>query len=201
MAGAPLPCTGIGAGSCTFGGWGGRFVGKLPDTLLDPMNGGAPTAPTARDAGGTDGAWFTGADTFCGNEFGKSVTLLALAWIGVPVFVLAMSARALRMADVSAGGAPLAWPPVLGCSEPFVKGMKSFGGLPSGVVDFTPTVESIVLEAMFFPDVVERRILQSEGLGVLPCAGASSFSLNEESISLGNVFPRSQMSMSFLILA
>ena len=55
MAGAPLPCTGIGAGSCTFGGWGGRFSGKLPDTLLDPMNGGAPTAPAARDAGGTGG--------------------------------------------------------------------------------------------------------------------------------------------------
>ena len=202
MAGAPLPCTGIGAGSCTFVGWGGRFWGKLPGALLDPTNGGAPTAPTARDAGGTDGAWFTGAGKFCGNEFGKSVTLLALAWIGVPVFVLAMSARALRMADVSAGGAPLAWPPVLtGCSEPFVKGMKSFGGLPSGVVDFTPTVESIVLEAMFFANVVERRILRSEGLGVLPCAGASSFSLNEESISLGNVFPRSHMSMSFLILA
>ena len=41
---------------CTFRGWGGRFGGKSPDALLDPMNGGARTAPTAQDAGGTDGS-------------------------------------------------------------------------------------------------------------------------------------------------
>ena len=55
------------------------------------------------------------------------------------------------MADVSAGGAPLALPAELtGCSEPFVNGMKSFGGLPRGVVDFTPTVERFVSEKNVF---------------------------------------------------
>ena len=79
--------------------------------------------------------------------------------------------------------------------------MKSFGGLPRGVVDFTPTIETIVSEAMLCVDRVEVWISGVIGPGVLPCAGVSSFSLNEESISAGNVFPRSHMSMSFLILA
>lgn len=62
---------------------------------------------------------------FCGNAFCKFVTLLELVWVGIPdapVFVFAMSARALRMAEVSAAGAPLALPVAFaGCSEPAVK--------------------------------------------------------------------------------
>lgn len=68
--------------------------------------------------------------------FCEFVTLLVL-FCDAPVFVLAISASALRMADVSAAGAPLGMPAVFaGCS---VKEMKSFGGLPGGVVEFTPT--------------------------------------------------------------
>lgn len=98
---------------------------------------------------------------FCGNEFGKFVTLLELPWAdvpGAPVFVFAMSARALRMADVSVAGAPLAMAAVLpGCSGPFVKGMKSFGGLPGGVVDFTPTEERSESERMSFAGTIRGR--------------------------------------------
>lgn len=75
----------------------------------------------------------------CGKEVCKLATLLELA-ADAPVFVFAMSARALRMADVSAVGAPLALPGAFaGCSGPAVKEMKSVGGLPGGVVEFTPT--------------------------------------------------------------
>lgn len=79
--------------------------------------------------------------------------------------------------------------------------MKSFGGLPGGVVDFTPTerkrrIRSHVLRSamvLIIPSLLAWR--------VLPFAGVSSFSLKVVSMSLGNVFPRSQMSTSFLILA
>lgn len=53
------------------------------------------------------------------------------------------------MAEVSAVGAPLALLVAFpGCSEPAVKGMKSFGGLPGGVVDLRPTKEKYVSEAL-----------------------------------------------------
>ena len=134
------------------------------------------------------------------------VTLFELVWAGIPdapVFVLAISARALRIADVSAVGAPLTLPVgFAACSEPAVKEMKSFGGLPGGVVDFTPTEERSVSE------ITIRRCCPLFGYvlillfwEVLPFGGASSFSLKFDSISFGKVLPRSQISTSFLILA
>jgi hypothetical protein len=104
----------------------------------------------------------------CPNVFCGLVTLLELAWGGTPdaaVLVFAMSRSACRILDVSgavvAGGFP-------GCS---LTEMKSFGGVPSGVVDFN---------ALAF--------------------GAFNFSLNWSSIVAGKVLPRSQISTSFLIL-
>lgn len=84
--------------------------GKLTGVLLIAANCGAPFTPgtaTAWDIGGIDGAWFTDVGMVCGYVFCMLATVLACT---APVFDFAMSARALRIADVSAAGAPLALP-------------------------------------------------------------------------------------------
>ncbi len=72
--------------------------------------------------------------------------MLELAWEGIPVavvFVLAISAKALSICDVSGAEAPAAaaFPPV------WFSGIKSFGGDPVGVVDRASTVNKKVSEA------------------------------------------------------
>lgn len=77
---------------------------------------------------------------FCPNVFCGFVTLLELAWGGIPaaaaaaaVLVFAMSRSACRILDVSGAVVAGAFP---GCS---LTDMKSLGGVPSGVVDFRAT--------------------------------------------------------------
>ena len=69
---------------------------------------------------------------FCGNAFCKFVILPELVGAGTPPAValdLAMSASACRILVVSgAAAAPAVFAPPL-------SGMKSFGGVPVGVVD------------------------------------------------------------------
>lgn len=76
------------------------------------------------------------------------------------------------MADVSAAGAPLGMPAVVaGCS---VKEMKSFGGLPGGVVEFTPTEKK----------VSEARFLTCAPIVLISSSSSSSSSYTGESYHL-----------------
>jgi len=69
--------------------------------------------------------------TFCGYVFCAFATLSEMVCGGFPgaaVFVFAISARAFNIAEVSCAGARAG----AGCG---FSGMKSFGGVPSGVVE------------------------------------------------------------------
>lgn len=82
------------------------------------------------------------------------------------------------MAEVSAAGAPLALLVAFpGCSEPVVREMKSFGGLPGGVVELRPTRESFVSEQLFY------RSSPRSVWSVFSCIG-KSYRLLERLISL-----------------
>ena len=136
---------------------------------------------------------------FCGNVLCKFVTLLGLAWDGTPVPVavvfLAISARALRIFDVSAAGPeaaalPFAW----------FRGMKSLGGVIVGVVERGST-DKRKHQKPYYIIFLHSKATMTDGK-VLPFkVGVVSFCLKPESIALGNVLPRSQISTSFKSLA
>ncbi len=95
----------------------------------------------------------------CPNVFCGLVTLLELAWGGTPdaaVLVFAMSRSACRILDVSgavvAGGFP-------GCS---LTEMKSFGGVPSGVVDFNATERKKNIRSLDYGNVLCFFFLQHD---------------------------------------
>ena len=84
---------------------------------------------------------------FCRNAFCKFGTLLVLAWEGIPVacvFVLAMSARAFRIFDVSAAA------PVPAFALGSFSEMKSLGGVPVGVVDRGSTENEMYQKPAYF---------------------------------------------------
>jgi hypothetical protein len=98
-----------------------------------------------------------------------------------------MSANAFKILEVSgAADEPLAgagWPP---------RGLKPGAGDPSGVVDSTSVQDML--------DLREREREGEVRKGVL-LGGAVNFCRNEESMGAGKVWPRSQISMSFLIFS
>lgn len=113
------------------------------------------------------------------------------------MLVLAISARALRILDVSVA----ALAPVPGFLSWLFSGMKSLGGVPIGVVDPESTDNEMYqkpFSTKFFFFHLRSNIIR---LGFLPFEfWAVSFCLKPESIALGKVFPRSQISMSFRTL-
>lgn len=85
-------------------------------------------------------------------------------------------------------------------------GMKSLGGVPSGVVDLTATETEQSIRSHDYGEISEISLfckkLKNDDWRVLPFElEAFNFSLKLESIGRGKVFPRSQMSTSFFILA
>ena len=114
---------------------------------------------------------------FCRNAFCKFGTLLALAWEGIPVacvFVLAMSARAFRIFDVSAAA------PVPAFALGSFSEMKSLGGVPVGVVDSGSTESEVYQKPAFSLQQIFPRLNSSSiRLGILTIRSRSSQPLLE----------------------
>lgn len=83
-------------------------------------------------------------------------------------------------------------------------GMKSLGGVPSGVVDLLTATEAekSIRSHDYGESSLSCKKFKNNNWRVLPFElGAFNFSLKLESIWRGKVLPRSQISTSFFILA